>query len=43
MLAAAVPDATSDRTVALESRTVFGGEPAEPGCQLGATRFGDYE
>ena len=43
MLAAAVPVAAPDRTVVLESRTTVGGEPADPGSQLGAIRFGDYE
>ena len=43
MLAAAVPVAALDRTVGLENGSKSGGEPAEPGSQLGAVRFGDYE
>jgi len=43
MLAAAVPVAAADQTAELENRTEFGGARAEPGSQLGATGFGDYE
>ncbi len=43
MLAAALPADESDRTAELGNRNGSGGESADPGSQLGAIRFGDYE